>query len=159
MWVSSGGTDDRVISGPRLPGRLLVAVLHALFCIQGVFAADNLHPQSDAISSTQVLNLIFGLVVVLAIFFCIAYLVKRLSGMSAMSRGNIKIIDALHLGTRERLLLVKVADTYMVLGISPGQINALHVLTHEPGDEAGQSAPDFKSRLHGLLTAVKSKDS
>jgi len=39
-----------------------------------------------------------------------------------------KIIDTLRLGTREKLVLIKVAETYMVLGISPGSINVSYAL-------------------------------
>jgi len=92
------------------------------------FAADKELGQTIPISSGQILNLITGLILVLVVFFCIAYILRRVSGMGGVSRGNIKIVDSLHLGTKERLVLVKVADTYMLLGVSAGNINPLHVI-------------------------------
>ena len=112
--------------------------------------------QNEAISFGDLLNLVSGLIIVLFIFFGIAYLIKRLTGINGISRGHIKVIDSLHLGTRERLVLVKVSDIYLLLGISSGQINTLRVINELP-DNLEQVNPDIKARFHELLSSVKLK--
>lgn len=129
-----------------------------LFAGETISAATGLDQHNEAISTVNILNLISGLFVVLLIFLCIAYLLKRLTGAGSISRGYIKVVDALHLGTRERLVLVKVADTYMLLGIASGSINALHILPDQLQDEISESGTDFKSKLHDLLTVAKIKN-
>ena len=35
-------------------------------------------------------------------------------------------------GTRERVVMLRAADTYLVLGVAPGQVRTLHVLDAPP---------------------------
>lgn len=109
----------------------------------------------QVISSGQIFNLIGGLVLVLMIFFAVAYLLKRLSGASGVGRGYLQVIDSLHLGARERIVLVKVADIYMLVGISAGNINPLHVITGEIPEKPGEQQPGAGSRFHDLLQLAK----
>lgn len=123
-----------------------------------VYASDPVATVNEGITLTNILNLVAGLVVVLLIFCCLVYLLRRLSGAGAINHGNIKIIDALHLSTRERLVLIKVTDVYMLLGISSGNISALHVSTDwTPPEENKSTEAGIGSRFQELLSARKLK--
>ncbi len=123
-----------------------------------VYASDPVSAVNEGITLTSIMNLVAGLVVVLLIFCCLVYLLRRLSGAGVINQGNIKIIDALHLSTRERLVLVKVADVYMLLGISSGNISALHVTTDwTPPEENKSAEAGIGSRFQELLSARKLK--
>ncbi len=137
--------------------RILTALLSCLF-FETVYASDPVAAVNEGITFTSIMNLVAGLVVVLLIFCCLVYLLRRLSGAGAINQGNIKIIDALHLSTRERLVLVKVADVYMLLGVSSGNISALHVATDWiPPEENKSAEAGIGSRFHQLLSASKLK--
>lgn len=134
---------------------VLVLMLH-----NNAVAADLANTQATAVSYGQVANLVLGLVLVLLAFLCVVYVLKRLPGGGGVtSRGHLKIVDALALSTRERLLLVKVADTYLVLGVSSGAINALHVVKENLDDRVSEPNPDFKSQLQNLFALHKTKGS
>ena len=124
---------------------------------QNTLAAEATRLQTEAISYSQIMNLVLGLGIVLVAFFCIVYVLKRLSGVSGISQGHLKIVDALPVSTRERLLLVRVADTYLLLGVSPGSINALHVLDQKLEDKGIESVPDFKAQFRSLFGSAKTR--
>jgi len=119
-------------------------------------AQASMNTQTDPLSTGNLTSLFLGLILVLLVFFCMAYVLKKLSGSRANSRGYIKIIDAMHLGTREKIVLLKVADTCMVLGVSANGIRTLHVLDEELPEAEANVVDDFKTKLSGILsTGIK----
>ena len=57
-----------------------------------------------------------------------AWLARKISGGKVFGQGGMKIIGGVALGPRERLVLVEVGDTWLVIGLVPGQIRTLHQL-------------------------------
>lgn len=71
-----------------------------------------------------------ALALLLALFVGAAWLMKRLNGGRPLGAGQgpLRIVGALSLGPRERLLLVEIGETWLVVGVSPGQMRTLHTL-------------------------------
>lgn len=70
-----------------------------------------------------------GLALILALFLGTAWLTRRLGGGGPVGgNGPMRIVGALPLGPRERILLVELGDTWLVVGVTPGQMRTLHVL-------------------------------
>jgi flagellar protein FliO/FliZ len=88
----------------------------------------------DAAAAAEVLNAsrisqtLGVLAVIVAGIFALAYVLRRVPGISARAGGALKLIDALSIGTRERLLLVEVDGDRLVLAVAPGRIERLHVV-------------------------------
>lgn len=92
-----------------------------------------------------------GLAVVLLLLFGLLKLLRRFGAGQAAAGGAMKLVAALSVGTRERIVLLEVGDTWVVLGVSPNQINALHTLPRQPLPATpAPSAPDFSKLLAGL---------
>ena len=70
-------------------------------------------------------QLAFGLAVVLALLVGSLWLLKRLAGPRAGSPGLMRVVAAAAVGTRERVVIVEVGTTWLVLGVAPGQVSAL----------------------------------
>jgi len=104
--------------------RLLpIAILFMLTCSQA-FAADQPAP-APAGPASNMLTVTFGLLVVLAVMVGALWLMKR-SGMGPMQRvGAIKVVGGVSVGNRERVLVLEVADQWIVVGVAPGSVNAL----------------------------------
>ena len=68
----------------------------------------------------------FGLVIVVVLIVALAAVLKRVKSVQTRNGKHIQILDALSLGTRDRIVLVEVDDTRVLVGVSPGQIHALH---------------------------------
>ena len=79
----------------------------------------------------SVLQMLFGLAVVIALLFACLWLIRRLSA----PRGGgaaIKVLGAAAVGPRERVVLVQLGEQVLVLGVAPGSVTKLHEMK---GDE------------------------
>ena len=74
--------------------------------------------------------------------------------------GALRVVGALSLGARERVLLLQVGSRQLLLGVSPGRIQTLYVLEDPlevPATER-RAGRDFAAHLSGLLTRVQRED-
>jgi flagellar protein FliO/FliZ len=81
-------------------------------------------------SPLYLLKLVLGLIAVLLLFSAIAWLIRRfgLGGLMHTSNGELKIIESLSLGSRERLVIVEAGKEKLLLGVTSGQINKIHLM-------------------------------
>ncbi|WP_229418742.1 flagellar biosynthetic protein FliO [Pseudoduganella flava] len=84
---------------------------------------------------------VVALVFVLAILVGLAWMLKRFGPRTITGGTAVKLVGALSVGARERILVVEVGDQWIVVGASPGRMNALATLPRQqadPADLAGQ---------------------
>lgn len=98
-------------------------------------------------SGGSMLQVILGLGLVLAVMAGSAWLLRRLGGLQGKSGGGIKVIGGSAVGQRERVVLVEVADTWLVIGVAPGHVTALHSMPKGeiatgPADNTGGASTD-----------------
>ena len=80
-------------------------------------------------STTAILQMLLGLAAIIGILFAGAWLLRRLDGGRRFGNtGPMKIVGGLMISARERILLVEVGESWLVIGIVPGQIKTLHTL-------------------------------
>ena len=92
-----------------------------------------------------------GLLVVVALIFGCAWLVRRMNGLTGMNTGTMKVVSVMALGARERIALVDVAGTQILVGVTPSAIRTLHVFD-EPVVDPGQApSGDFARKLQALM--------
>ncbi len=73
--------------------------------------------------------MLLGLMLIIGILFAGAYLLRKLNGgRSFGNTGPLRIVGGLMISPRERIVLVEVGDTWVVVGVVPGQIKTLHTL-------------------------------
>ncbi|GAA6130703.1 flagellar biosynthetic protein FliO [Halopseudomonas sabulinigri] len=101
----------------------------------------------------QLLQLGLGLAVVVGLIFGLGYLMRRVGPLAPQGGQHIKLVSSLPLGPRDRLLLVDVGGTQMLLGTSPGRINTLHVFEQPVADLSAAAAgnSDFARKLQAML--------
>jgi flagellar protein FliO/FliZ len=73
-------------------------------------------------------RMVLSLGAVLAVVAALAWLARRLRGAAAQRGSLIEIVSALPLGTREKVLLLRVGEEQVLVGISPAGMRALHVI-------------------------------
>lgn len=83
---------------------------------------------TDAVAAGGIVQMLLGLMVVLAVLIGGALLVRRLGNFPTMTDSPLKVVTGLSLSPRDRLIVVQVGDKQLLLGLSPGRIQALHVL-------------------------------
>jgi len=69
-----------------------------------------------------------SLAVVVLLLLGALYLLKRLSAPRGAGAGLLRVVAAAAVGTRERVVVVEVGDAWLVLGVAPGSVSALHQL-------------------------------
>ncbi len=112
---------------------LIYSLLVLFFSYTQVFAAVDAESKKigKAISYQHVLNWSLGLIIVLSLFFACIWMMRKMGNISIHSRENMKVVSALSLGMREKLILVQVGEKQLLLGVTPGRIENLLVLEDE----------------------------
>lgn len=81
-----------------------------------------------------VAGMLLSLLFILGLFVLAAWLVKRY--LPQVGRpGPVKVVGATLVGPRERVVVVEVEDTWLVLGVGGGQVRTLHTLP-KPKEQA-----------------------
>jgi len=144
------------------------AVLGLSVFLSSAWASAQEQSKAPVVSATtsaditgQILQLLVGLLLVIAVIFLLAWFVRRIQHSLPMSKANqsIRLLATQALGPRERLLLVQVGKEQILLGLTPGTIEPLHVLQEpiEVNDEPS-SASDFGKKFKNLLKAQAVQD-
>ncbi|WP_284617090.1 flagellar biosynthetic protein FliO [Aquabacterium humicola] len=110
----------------------------------------------------SVLGPVAAFVAVLVLIPVALWLLKRTPIGAAASQGPMKLVAALPLGPNQKLLTVEVGSgderRWLVLGVTPGGINALHTMAPQAElPAAGQAALPFAqllSRARGAAPAA-----
>ena len=96
-------------------------------------------------SAGNLMQTILSLMLVLAMLAGLAWLLKRFGPRAQAGAGALRIVGALNLGGRERIVVVEVGDQWIVVGASPGRINALATM---PKQESAAPGAPLQASLH-----------
>jgi flagellar protein FliO/FliZ len=78
---------------------------------------------------------ILALLFVLAILAGLAWFMKRYGPRVTGNSAGLRVVAAISLGGRERVMVIEVGDQWIVVGASPGRINALATMPRQEGVE------------------------
>lgn len=85
--------------------------------------------ETVGVGAVAILQMLFGLGLIVGLLFVGAYLLRKLNGRRGFGHsGPLRIVGGLMLSTRERIVLLEVGEQWLVIGIVPGQIKTLHTL-------------------------------
>ncbi|KAG8151501.1 flagellar biosynthetic protein FliO [Burkholderia catarinensis] len=101
-----------------------------------------------------VLQTLVGLAVVIGLVFACAWLARRFGFQPARRGGPLKVVSSVGLGAKESATIVEIGDTWLVLGVAPGNVRLLHTLpaaaTTASADVPAGTAP-FEGGLPGTF--------
>ncbi|MEA3093889.1 MAG: flagellar protein FliO/FliZ [Caballeronia sp.] len=100
------------------------AVNHAAQIASGVGAGTAV----PSLGVGAVLQTLLGLVIVIAFVFGCAWLARKFGVAGAKRTGLVKVIGGASLGNKERVSVVEIGDTWLVLGAAPGNVRLLHTM-------------------------------
>lgn len=92
-------------------------------------------------SAGSLLQTLVGLIVVLAVLAGAAWAMKRFGINKALAGTTVKIIGGVSVGNRERILVVEVADQWIVVGVAPGRVNTLATMPRQEAPAAPIAPP------------------
>lgn len=92
------------------------------------------------------------LVFTLGVIWLLSRLLRRLQGQQNDRQQHLQVLASKPVGTRERVVLVQVADRWLVLGVGSGRVNQLAELpaAEEPPQPPGQ--PAERSQFRSVLS-------
>lgn len=118
---------------------------------------DDIDNAREAKSSADMGEMVLGLMAVLAIIFALAWLSKRFNLNMPGGNTNMKMLSAMSVGQKEKIMLVEVDGEKMLLGVTPHQINVLKAFDSNVSevveDHAQEGRGEFASRMQSLLKA------
>ncbi len=112
------------------------------------------HAEAGADLGGSLLQMLLGLGVVLLLVVGSLYLLKRIAAPRGAAAGLLRVVAATAVGTRERVVVVELGETWLVLGVAPGRVTALSQL---PRQELSGAVPpdvpggDFASWLKKVM--------
>lgn len=107
---------------------------------------------SAALSNGELMRVLVGLLVVVAVIVLLSWLLRRLNGAKFANANGFKIISCMSLGAREKIMLVRVGQRILLLGVTSGSINTLHDFGEElPTSFSTHSKTSFSDFLKTAL--------
>jgi flagellar protein FliO/FliZ len=101
------------------------------------------------VSVSSLAQLTLSLLCIVGLIFALAWVMKRLKLAGPRGRGDIAVIDELALGPRERILLVRVGDAQVLVGV--GGVVGLTPLTSHIAVKGPAPASPFAERLRDFM--------
>lgn len=87
------------------------------------------------------LQMLFGLALVLGLLFAGVWFLKKLSGTAGPNGQIARVVSATPIGTRERVVIVELGQTWLVLGVTPSSINTLAEMPRQPLPPSSRPIP------------------
>ncbi|TDY24652.1 flagellar protein FliO/FliZ [Paraburkholderia sp. BL6665CI2N2] len=122
LWASASLVA--LLATPVAQAADMNAVNNAAKIASGVGAGSAV----PALGVGAVLQTIVGLLVVIGLVFGCAWLARRFGLQPANRGGLVKTIGGASLGGKERVAVVEIGDTWLVLGTAPGNVRLLHTM-------------------------------
>ncbi|WP_431110818.1 flagellar biosynthetic protein FliO [Variovorax paradoxus] len=119
---------------------------------------------APAVGASGLLQAGFGMFVVLGLIFLCAWAARRF-GLQRLGGGQfVKVVSSAMVGQRERVVVVEVGATWLVLGVTSSQVNTLHsmpaqAVSANPAPGEATATPDPRFAGAAGLFAQKLRDS
>ena len=139
--------------------RLLILPCSTL-CLSGLAVAADTAEMAPAVSTAgSLLQVFIGLVAVLLLIAGAAWLAKRLGVTQVGGSSLLRIVSSTSVGTRERVVVVEVGESWLVVGVAPGSVNALMTLPKGeiPTQATSALSGSFASKLQQLIEKRRGK--
>ncbi len=98
-------------------------------------------------------QMVVGLIIVLALLLGALWLLKRISQPQGAAAGLLRVIAGVTVGPRERVIILELGNSWLVLGVAPGQVNTLAEIPRQemPAPAKTTGPTDFVDQLVARL--------
>ncbi len=96
------------------------------FGLPFIYQTNVLAAEAAATSPTgSILKMVLGLGVVLVVMALISWAAKRMLPNAVMQNSAVKVVGGVSVGSRERVVVLEVANRWLVVGVAQGQVSAI----------------------------------
>jgi flagellar protein FliO/FliZ len=100
-------------------------------------------------------QMFLGLALVLVLMVGSLWVLKKLVSQRGENAGLLRVVAGTAVGARERVVIVEVGSTWLVLGVAPGRVSALAEIPRQSGvvqpataaPPAGEGFPDWLRKV------------
>ncbi len=125
---------------------------------------ENQHPPkattlTEPVGLAEYFQMFAGLFFIVLLIVGMAWLVRRLGRFQNIGPNALRVIASLSMGQREKIVLLQVGETQLLVGVAPGQVRTLHKLEEPieaPQDTRLQSG-GFAEKLAAVLNKQEPK--
>jgi len=107
-------------------------------------------PGAATAATGQMASLLLSMLAIIALIAGAAWLLKRLAPRHYSSNNTLRIVAGAAVGQRERVVVVEIGTSWLVLGVAPGQVTALHHLPRPEPDTLPAEPPADKAHPFAL---------
>ncbi len=138
-----------------------LAVLSTSLSVAYAQVQPAVKPAPEPVSMTgYLLQGIFGLLIVLGLMWGAWWLLRRTGFNRSMSGVKMKVVGGISIGNRERVMIVEVGDHWLILGVTPNQINTLATMPKRdlPEETEDVNSPQFAVWLKKIMDRRKNEN-
>jgi flagellar protein FliO/FliZ len=106
---------------------------------------------ASPLSVGSMAQLTLSLIAIVALILAISWMLKRLKLAGPRGTGEIAVIDQVSVGPRERIVLVRVGESQVLIGIGASGLVPLIPLVTPIVLKGGTQAPAFAERLRDFM--------
>jgi flagellar protein FliO/FliZ len=106
---------------------------------------------ASPLSVGSLAQLTLSLIAIVALILAISWALKRLKMAGPRGAGDIAVLDELSIGPRERVVLLRVGESQVLVGVGASGVVPLTPLATPIVLKAGAAAPAFAERLRDLM--------
>lgn len=128
------------------------ALLLALTPATLMAAEEPIRRAPESIGPGSALQVIFALALVVGLIGVMGWLMRRFGGVpGAGGSGALRVVTAISVGQRERVVLIQAGEKQLLLGVAPGRVEALHVLDQPIELQSTGGSERFADRFASAL--------
>jgi flagellar protein FliO/FliZ len=141
-----------------LPARRLLGVLPLVLAATAGGAADPAQPgAAGSAGFFGLLQVVLALMLVLGAIIALAWLLRRIGPGRTAAGGMLKVVGGVMIGPKERLVVVEVGQTWLIVGVGAASVSLVHSMPRPEGAEAAPEQPF--SRLIGQALRARNPES
>lgn len=106
---------------------------------------------ASPLSVGSLTQLTLSLIAIVALILAISWALKRLKLAGPRGSGEIAVLDELSVGPRERIVLVRVGESQVLVGVGASGLVPLTPLTTPIVIKGGSRTPPFAERLRDMM--------
>ncbi|MDO9243293.1 MAG: flagellar biosynthetic protein FliO [Rhodocyclaceae bacterium] len=126
-----------------------------LLSAPAVWAADAVPPTPTSVPDlgSSALQMVFGLLLVLGLLLGTLWLLKRISQPRGFQAGLMRVVAGISVGARERVVILELGNSWLVLGVAPGRVTTLAEIPRQevPTSATPQAGQDFPAWLKQVI--------
>ena len=114
--------------------------------------------QAAPASAGSLLQVAFGLAVVLALMAAAAWVLKRMGMTGTAGNSVARVVGGVSVGSRERVIVLEVADQWIVVGVAPGRVNPLATMPRQEVSSGPIDTADGKNFSAWLRQTIEKRN-